>query len=186
MQEVDNIIRILKETRQAINDSDSYKIKQLSNQTVHTSTITQDPDNIIVAVVVYVIGKILERENYKELEGWKEFYESLMKNLDSAIQNLEKNNIEAARTNIGKIRNSANKIEGSLKEYVKDIFYKAEINKAFKMYEHGLTSEKTAELLGVSLWDLSSYIGQTTISESHLSISLPVKERIRRTEEFFS
>ena len=36
-----------------------------------------------------------------------------------------------------------------------------------------------------SLWDLSSYVGQSTISEAHANVSLPVKERVRIAEEVF-
>ncbi|MDH3353428.1 MAG: hypothetical protein OEL87_03195, partial [Nanoarchaeota archaeon] len=64
-------------------------------------------------------------------------------------------------------------------------FRKAEINKAFKLYEHGLSSEQTAELLGVSLWDLASYIGQSHISEAKIAISMPIAKRIKIAEDIF-
>lgn len=185
MQEVDNVLRILKETERAFMAKDAFLLKNLSNQTLHASTIYQDPDNIIVAVVVYVLGKILERPNYARMEGWEEFQDAITKNLRLSIRSLELGDLDKFRTNLGKIRNASNKIDSNLKEYIQDVFYKAEINKAFKMYEHGLSSEKTAELLGVSLWDLASYIGQTTIGESHITEAIPIKERLKMTEEFF-
>jgi hypothetical protein len=185
MQEVENVLRILKETEIAFDKKDAFALKNLSNQTVHTSTIFQDPDNIVVAVVVYVLGKIIERPNYSTMEGWPEFQEAIDKNIRTAIKSLESNDLEKFRTAIGKIRNASNKVDGHLKEYIQDVFYKAGVNKAFKMYEHGLSSERTAELLGVSLWDLASYIGQTTISESSITEAMSVKTRIKITEEFF-
>ena len=186
MQEAENILRILKETRRAIDEHDSYKIKKLSNQTIHSATISQDPDNIIVAVIVYSIGKIVEREHYHEMPGWRNFYSSLVSSWDSAIDNLDNNKLKSFRADLGKIRNSLNKISGNLREYMKDVFRKAEINKALKIYEHGLSAEKTADLLGVSLWDLSSYIGQSSIANSSVSESLPVKKRIKYAEDMFS
>lgn len=186
MEEVENIIRILKETRDAIKHNDPSKIKLLSNQTIHAATIYQDPDNIIVAVLVYSISKILERDNYKQMEGWKKFYSELMKNLELSINVLEEGKIGKFRIYFGKIRESINQISGDLREYIKDVFVKAEINKAFKIYEHGLSSEQTAELLGVSLWDLSSYIGQSSISEAKLNKSMPIKNRIKIAEDIFS
>jgi len=83
-------------------------------------------------------------------------------------------------------RNSINFISGNLSNYIKDIFEKARINKAFKLYEHGLSSQQTAELLGISSWDLASYIGQSSISESKHAIStgrywcITVKRKIIR------
>jgi hypothetical protein len=185
MQEADNILRIMKESRAALEQKDSYKLKLLSDQTLHTATIYQDADSIVVAVLTYSIAKIVERENYQRLEGWEFFYSALIKNLDAAILSLETGNYEKFIDYLGKIRNSINKIEGDLSNYIRDIFYKAQVNKAFKLYEHGLSAEQTATILGVSLWDLATYIGQTTVSESHLNEAIPVKERIKLAENFF-
>ncbi len=184
MQEKENIIRILKETLIAVRKGNSLKLKSLSEQTNHSATIYQDPDNVIIAVFVYAIGKLVERENYRKMEGWEFFVDSLTKNLKRAIKSLESDNIEEFRNCLGQIRNSINKIEGNLRDYINDVFYKAGVNKAFKFYEHGLSSQRTAELLGVSLWDLSSYIGQSNIAEAKVSESLSVNDRIRAMEEF--
>lgn len=185
LQEAENILRIMKEGRVALEQKDSYKLKSLSDQTLHTATVYQDADSIVVAVLAYSISKIVERESYRKMEGWDVFYASLIKNLDAAILSLETGDYEKFMDYLGKIRNSINKIEGDLSNYVRDVFYKAQINKAFKLYEHGLSAEKTASILGVSLWDLASYIGQSTVSESHLNEAIPVKDRIKLAEQFF-
>ncbi len=185
MQEKENIIRILKETLVALKKGNSLKLKFLSDQTNHTATIYQDPDNIIIAVLVYTIGKIVERENYHKMEGWDFFIESLTKNLKRAIKYLEGDDIGEFRNSLGQIRSSINQIEGSLRDYINDVFYKAGVNKAFKFYEHGLSSQRTAELLRVSLWDLNSYIGQSNISEAKISESVPIAERLKLAEDFF-
>lgn len=185
MREVENVLRILKETRKSFQGYDPYELKKLSNQTIHSATISQDGDNIVIAVLVYSLGKILERENYKNMEGWDKFYNETIKNLDSAVKSLESKDLEECRIYIGKIRNFLNYLSVDLSSYIRDIFRKAEINKAFKIYEHGISSEQTAELLGVSLWDLSSYIGQSNISEAKISTSMPVKKRIKIAEDIF-
>lgn len=185
LQEAENILRIMKEAREALEQKDSYKLKTLSDQTLHTATVYQDADSIVVAVLTYSIAKIVERESYRKMEGWDIFYSALIKNLDAAILNLETGDYDKFMVYLGKVRNSINKIEGDLSNYIRDIFYKAQVNKAFKLYEHGLSAEQTASVLGVSLWDLATYIGQTTISESHLNEAIPVKERIKLAETFF-
>jgi hypothetical protein len=131
------------------------------------------------------MSKIIERENYRKMPGWNEFFAILIKNLDLAISAIEKKQLEKFVLAMGTIRNSINEIEGDLPVYIKDIFYKAGINKAFKLYEHGLSAEKTAALLGISLWDLASYIGQSTVSESHYNESIPAKDRIKLATDFF-
>ena len=185
MKEVENVLRILRETRRLIETEKPYELKHLSDQTIHSATISQDPDNIIVAVVVYSLSKVFTRANYRSMEGWDEFFASVRKNLDSIIRHLERKEIEKSRVHLGRIRNSLNKISGNLGIYIKDVFRKAEINKAFKLYEHGLSSEQTAKLLGVSLWDLASYIGQSSVHESKFLVTMPVKKRIKIAEEIF-
>jgi len=184
MQEKDNILKILKETTISFKKENAINLKALSNRTIHSATTSQDMDNIIVAVIVYSLGKILERENYKEISGWKFFFKETLKNLDEALKSLKKENLEKFRFFLGKIRQSANEIDSNLSSYIKDIFYKASINKASKLYQHGISAQKAAELLGVSLWDLASYIGQSSINEADIGESLSFSKRIKTTEEF--
>lgn len=184
MQEADNILRILKETQEAIEEKNSYRIKQLSDQTMHSAAVYQDPDNIIVAVIVYAISKIIEREHYRELPGWEDFYKSLMEDISGAIKAIENEKIENFRDIEKRIRVSIEEIDGKLKDYVEDVLRKAQINKASKIYEHGLSMEKTADLLGVSLWELSQYIGQSHAGE--FSETFSVKKRVKLAEEIFS
>ncbi|NPE26820.1 hypothetical protein HNV12_02340 [Methanococcoides sp. SA1] len=185
MKEVSNVLRILRDAKRLVEEDNAIELKSLSNQTVHAATISQDADNVVVAVLTYSIGKVMERDHYRNMEGWKEFYDAVVKNLELAAKALEKENVKNARIYLGRIRNSLNKIEGDLGRYVKDIFRKAEINKAFKLYEHGLSTEKTAEMLGVSLWDLASYIGQSHIGDAKIAITMPARERVKIAEDIF-
>lgn len=185
MKEVDNVLRILREAKKFFEEDQPNHLKSLSNQTINVAALSQDADNVIVAVLVYSLGKVMERSHYRKMEGWDKFYGDVLKNLGEAADKLSKNDIEGARVDLGEIRHSLNEIEGDLGVYIKDVFRKAEINKAFKLYEHGLSSSATAELLGVSLWDMASYIGQSHIGDAKVAISMPVRERVKIAEEFF-
>ncbi|MBU3924022.1 MAG: hypothetical protein KJ592_03835 [Nanoarchaeota archaeon] len=185
MEEVENVLRILRDARRFVEEDRADDLKALSNQTIHTAALSQDADNIVVAVLVYSLGKVMERGHYREMEGWDEFYSAVIKNLDLAARALGKNDVDGARDYLGAIRNSLNEIEGDLSRYIKDVFAKAEINKAFKLYEHGLSSEATAKLLGVSLWDMASYIGQSNIGDAKIAISMDVRQRLKIAEGIF-
>ena len=185
MQEKENILRIFQETRDAIKSGDSAKIKSLSNQTNNTASLTQDPDNIAVAVIVYSLSKILERENYQKLPGWKNFYVNYLKSIDNVIESLKKNEDDKVRKNLELIRQSIGKISGKLKEYIQDVFRKAEINKASKIYEHGISMEQTANLLGITMFELASYAGQKAGEETDFGKSINEKSRIKLAMEMF-
>jgi hypothetical protein len=185
MEEVENILRILRDAEKFIEQDNAQELKVLSNQTIHSATISQDGDNIVVAVLVYSLGKVWERDSYRRMEGWSEFRGAVVKNLKLTISALEKGSVKNARVYLGRIRNSLNKISGDLGRYIKDVFKKAEINKAFKLYEHGLSMEQTAKLLGVSLWDMASYVGQSHIGDAKVAISMDVKKRVKIAEDIF-
>lgn len=184
-KDLTNIAKILKQSYSSIKNYDELKLKDLSNQTIHSATIHQDSANIMIAVLIYSVSKVFQRDSYKKLDGWDNFYNSLLTNWKIMLRAAEKNDYDKTVEAAGDIRNSLNGIEGNLGDYIKDIFAKAEINKASKMYEHGISMEQTAKLLGVSLWDLSSYIGQSYINEIQFVESMPENDRIKMAEEFF-
>lgn len=186
MYERENILRIFKETKDAISREDYIEIKNLSNQTNNSAALTNDPDNIAAAVIVYALSKIVERTYYRTLPGWKNFYGIYLSTIDRIISSIEKKDDEAYRKNIQMIRGAIEKISGKLKEYIQDVFTKASINRASKMYEHGISMETTAKLLGVSLFELAEYSGQkretTDISQTK---TVEVKDRIKMAMEMF-
>lgn len=185
MQERRNVLRILKETREAMTRGDTVTLKSLSNQTINTASLAQDSDNITVAVIIYSLGKVLERHQYQEFKGWKEFYNAVMSSINHSISDLEKGKDDKIREDLGIITKEIEKLSGKLKKYIQDVFWKARINKASKIYEHGISMEKTAKLLGVTLYELASYAGQARIEDIPLENTLDVKRRIKIAEEMF-
>jgi hypothetical protein len=185
MQEKENILRILKETKEAITRGDAITIKSLSNQTINTSSLAQDPDNIAVAVIVYSLGKILERQQYQEFRGWKEFYNVIIDYLNHSIKDLETGNDKNIGRDFEIITKEIEKLSGKLKKYIQDVFWKARINKASKIYEHGISMEQTAKLLGITLYELASYAGQARIEDVPLENTMDVRKRIKTAMEMF-
>ncbi len=185
MKEVNNVLRILKETKTAFQRNDSYQLKQLSNQTTNTASLTQDLDNIALAVIVYSLSKIVERENYKQLPGWKNFHSKINLFLEKSIKDVEKKDYDSFKKDFKKIRANIENLSGKLKKYIKEVFRYAEINKASRLHEHGISMEQTAKLLGITMYELADYIGKTGISDVPESQTMNVKTRIKLAESFF-
>ncbi len=186
MQEKENVLRILEETKEAIKNNDSLKLKVLSNQTNNTASLTQDSDNIAVAVAVYSISKIIERTEYRNFPGWNDFYKTIVSAIDNSIIAIKKNDSKKLSDSLISIRKAVSKLSGKLKEYIQDVFRKAQINKASKIYEHGISMEKTSNLLGITMFELMSYSGQKPESpEVSLTKTLDVKSRIKNAMDMF-
>lgn len=185
MKERDNILRILEQTLYAIQNDNATPLKELSDQTLHSAT-TGDADNIAVAVIVYSLGKILSRSDYRTLKGWDGFVKVVISSIKCSINDIKQGNDEKFRKDFAFIRKAINKISGKLKVYIEDVFKKAEISKASRIYEHGISAGKTAKMLGITLYDLQNYAGQTGISEVPLNQTINVKNRIAMLEELFA
>ncbi|HKZ33641.1 MAG TPA: hypothetical protein VJ142_00160 [Candidatus Nanoarchaeia archaeon] len=185
MQERENILRIFQEVKKAVELGDSAAIRNLSNQTNNTAALTQDPDNISVAVVVYAMSKIIERQDYEKLPGWNKFYKIHVDSIEKKIGALKKGNDEAFRREIVRIRKAIGDLSGQLKVYIRDVFRKASINRASKLYEHGISMERTASLLGITLFELADYAGSKELSDAPQIKTVDVKARIRMAMEMF-
>ena len=108
-----------------------------------------------------------------------------MTNLEGAITNLGKDNIEGFQDNINNILNIIDKLESHLKNYIQEVIEKAKIHRASRIHEHGISVERTAKLLGISSWELMDYIGKTGISDVELSQTKTAKERLKLVREIF-
>lgn len=180
MQEVENILRILKETMEAIQNKDAVALKTLSNQTIHTAAVSQDPDNIAVAVIVYSIGKIIERGNNREGKRYRGLYNRLSVMVDKTISEIKEGDQNKVRKSLNYIRKDIEKGSVDFKKHIQDVFRKASINKASKIYEHGISMETTASLLGITMFELASYAGQKqAVSEEKEEKTISAKERIK-------
>lgn len=185
MQEPDNVLRILKETRAALETNDTFKIRGLSNQTINTASLSQDIDNIAVAVIVYSLSKIMERIDYRQLPGWKKFYSNILLYLDKSIKDIEEEDYKKFREDFKMIRGSIENLSGKLKKYIKEVLRTAEVSKASRIYEHGISMEQTANLLGVTQYELAEYAGKTGIPDVRESKTKDTKSRIKLVMEMF-
>jgi hypothetical protein len=185
MEESENILRVLKAVKKALKNKNYVKIKNLSETVIHQSSIEQNPNIISVAVIIYSLSKLIERESYKSYKNWENFYRAYIRGIENMINALEKNNINDFKEEINQIIKLIQNLSGNLKIYIGEVFRKAKINKASRVYEQGISMEKTAKILGISLWELAEYSGRTRIGDMDLSITMPIKNRIKIVQEVF-
>lgn len=185
MIEKEHTLSILKKAKKALKTRNAILLREISNQTIHSASIYKDPDAVMLAVTTYALSKILERENYRNYPEWKPFLKSCIYYIERAINSLKKEDIDSFRENMISIRRETEKITSKLKEYILDVFRKASINKASRIYEHGISREETARLLGITEWELSEYVGATGIADVDLSITKPILERLKFAKDLF-
>ena len=181
-----NLLNILNNVIKSLKDNNLTALKDLSNQTIHDASIMQERHSITLAVLIYSLNKIYEREySYSQLSGWKK----ICVNCDSGlifIRNfLEKGDYVGFDNALKQYMKSLEKVDTKLKGYIGDVLDKARINKASRIYEHGISIGRTAELLGITRFELMDYVGKTHISDVKESITISPKARLKIARGLF-
>lgn len=186
MSEAQHLIEVIQSAKKAIKDNDAFALRDLSNQTIHSASIYQDTGNLSVAVLVYALSKLIERKDYEKIRNWGNFVQKIEGFFDLAISALEEENFNKYEDYMAKARESIGIIEKNIRSYIEEVMRKAAINKASKIYEHGVSLGQAAEILGLSEWELLEYSGQTRAADVKYNISLDIKARAKMAMEFFS
>jgi hypothetical protein len=184
MEEVGHVIDVLSETRQSLLDCNSLKLRDLSNQTIHSASLVQDASSITLAVIIYTLAKLIEKGDNKKLRLWNKFVKRMASLISLCINSLKKGNYTAYETYLERIRKSSATFSPDLKPYIQEVLRKAAINKASRIYEHGISMGRTAKLLGISQWELAEYAGQKRI-ELKEPAPEEVKKRAKMALDFF-
>jgi len=179
-------IKVLKKVKYALTQDDAFTLKKLSNFTIHSASSYQDDRSILIMTIVYTLSKILERKDNLEIKNWKQYSKEFIRELSFAQESLEKKENQSCIKHLKNARKALTKTSPKLRSYIKEVLRKASINKASKIHEHGISLERTASLLGITKWELSEYIGQSSVSETKQNITLNVKQRAKIALEFLT
>jgi len=186
MEESEHIIDVLEKVRIAIKEEDVSALSKLSNETIHSASSHQDTGNITMAVIVYALSKLIERKNYLKIKNWNVFIKKIDSEFSLAIKAVKDDNLEKYEDYMQMTRKSITSASVNIKPYIQEVIRKASINKASKIYEHGISLGQTAEILGITEWELSEYTGQSKISDVKYNITLSATKRAKMAMEFFS
>ena len=171
---IENVL-IINSAIKAIKEKNNSKLKELSNQVIHDASIFQDADSISLAVVIYSLSKILERKGVVE--------SSILISLEKLKIDMQQQNKKMAFRTLRVLIQKIAREDSSLKMYITEVLDQAKIKKSGKLYELGLSISKSADLLGVSYWELANYVGKTTAGDVKPRIT--VRDRFNYTRSLF-
>ncbi|RMF06093.1 hypothetical protein D6764_03105 [Candidatus Woesearchaeota archaeon] len=170
-----DILSVLRSAVKKLKHARFDELKELSNHTIHNASIFQDPDSISLAVVIYALSKIAERKHHLD--------PSFLGILEDAIHDLESGYPDLYRKRIHAMFRKISELDSRLGLFIEEVVRSARIKKASKIYDHGISLAQTAELLGISQWELASYTGKMSSSEH--STPKQTRERIEIARRIF-
>ena len=180
------IIEVLRSSLEAIKKDDVKTLRDLSNRIINSSSITQEEDVITIAVMTYSLSKIFGRTDYRKYSGWKLFNETTLNSLKGALFALENNDVINLERNIKNILDIIDKLDSKLRNYIREVIHDAQIARGSRLYEHGISLGRTAELLGIDKWELTEYVSKTGIPEVKEGATLRVEKRLRVARRLFN
>ncbi len=174
----EDILNVLKEVIEALKKEDYAALSELSNHTIHDASIFQEDDPLTLAILIYALSKVISRSIER-----RQACPSVAPSLQKAYDALQDDDDNAYRAVIKNMLREIGEMDAQLKMYIQEVVQKAKIKKASKLYEHGISIARTAELLGLSQWELQNYIGKTVTDIPH--DGMRVGERLRKARELF-
>ncbi len=173
-----DILEVLDEALKSLQAEDHHALSELSNHVVHDASIFQDDDSVSFAVIIYALSKIVQRCCDEKIP-----VPQVASLLQEAKDALELDKEDVYRSVIKRIFEEVKKLDEKIALYITEVINQARIKKASKMTEHGISIARTAEILGLSQWELQDYLGKTQISEHELGV--PVKHRLNTARSWF-
>lgn len=176
MQEIvrQDILSVLRSALTAVKSHNMELLKELSDQTLHNASIYQDKDSISIGVLLYALSKTFAQMDEGKVED----------QLSRAENSLNRGDLEAYSKRVRELLDDVIKTDKDLNPYIQKVMDQAEIKKGSRMYEHGISLAQSADMLGVSQWEMMKYLGQTKIADS-FEEEYPLNERIKHARSLF-
>ena len=181
-----DILELLKKVIPILNKEDVSELKILSNETIHNAGIYQDTDSISISVIVFSLSKIFNRTRLTSSPQLEKFKTNISNELFMARSQLEKNFIDEYKKSIKRIFEKISTFEKKFGMYLTELLQHAKIKKGERIYEHGFSAGRAAELLGVTKWELMSYLGETKINDLDFNTKISMKQRMTTVRRLFS
>ena len=147
----------------ALQEGNSSALAELSNHSIHNASIYGDEDSLSAAVLLYTISKLLARGS--AVANGKTFASTIVQGLGRVAAAVKADDEEAVHQCMRSLFAEIEKFDSKLKLYITEVITQAQIKKGSKLYEHGFSLAHAAALLGITQWELQSYIGHTTIAD---------------------
>lgn len=180
-----DLFRLLKKIYFALQAGNVGELKFLSDNTIHNASIFQDADSVSIAVIAYTFSKIFTAKTLASAE-FEARRRHILAHLKTAIISLKKSRIKEYHSSISSIFKLLKQIEKQFGLFVKEVVEQAKVKKGSRVYEHGISLGRVAEVLGISKWELMDYLGNTKVSDIKPLTTIDIKERIGFARRLFS
>jgi hypothetical protein len=152
-----DLLRLIDQALFAIHNKDSDRLKELSNYVIHNASLFQDQNSINMAIIIYSLSKILFRDQQADF--------AITEQLKRAHTLLYDEKFDAYQGVMHDLFKEISKLDTKIGMYITEVIQQSQVKKGMKIYEHGISLGRTAEIMGINQWDLLNYVGKTTVTD---------------------
>ncbi len=169
-----DVLSVLAKAFRAIRKDELLRLREISNEVIHNASIFQDEYSISTAILIYAISKVsIPPADLRKM---------VLPVLKEMVADMAADRHEQYRQ---KTRELLADLEKKSNRTVSEMLQQAQISKGTKIYDHGISLPRVAETLGISVWDLTEYIGKTGIAET-MGDPGDIQERLSFTRRMFN
>ncbi len=181
-----DILQALRKAQPALKSGNINKIKVVSNMTLHNAGLSQDQDSVAISVIIYTLSKIYNRPRLHQHPGFLKFKENVLKELREAQSLLHSNDVKGYHRKVKRVFQIISAFEKKFGMYMREAILQSKIKRGGRIVEHGISVGRAAQLLGISRWELMSYIGGTKLGDIRHEDGHSVSDRLEATRRIFS
>ncbi|MBS3142369.1 hypothetical protein J4464_03190, partial [Candidatus Woesearchaeota archaeon] len=159
-ENVDVLSELLNKSAIAVRNRDVLELRRLSDYAIQYSGMHQEEDVVSLAVIIFALSKNIERQVD---ERSSKRYDQVSELMERAQWYLSKEDYERYKQKMRDILAQIDQLDDHLASHVVEVIRQARIKKGSKLFEQGISLRRAAELLGISTWELMSYVGHTQI-----------------------
>ena len=153
LSDINNYRKAIELMEQHLQREHILSLKKLSNDIIEYAVVKNDLKTIYLAVISYVLYKILAQTHIVKAKSWKTHKQTILNFLDK-IEYQDKNNLNNAYSQFKILFRG---IDSELANYIENISYKGKTKVGVRLYEMGFSYNKIIELLHVNIVDLQNY-----------------------------
>lgn len=153
LSDINNYRKTIELIEQHLQREHILSLKKLSNDIIEYAVVKNDLKTLYLAVICYVLYKILAQTHIVKAKSWKTHKQTLLNFLDKIEYN-DKNDLFNSYSQFKMLFKN---VDSELQNYIYNISYKGKVKVGVRLYEMGFSYNKIAELLHVNFADLQEY-----------------------------
>jgi hypothetical protein len=178
------VTEALKEMLNALMANELSQLKKISDRSISSFALDDESDMLDIAIISYVLAKVLEKPRYWNKKIKKEFVEKVQKALHEAVASLDENRFDDMRAHLKLIAEDLKAFDTEDKRYVSSIFHKAKLRFASYLYAQGFSLSNAIALTGTNKSDVLSYSGKTLMHD-RAGKTKSIAERLKNVRKVF-